>query len=59
MNNWQSKRIIELVEAIMARKSAKTFERETIADLGYIKMYAKELADQLQAEIELQAGEDL
>lgn len=41
--DYNAQRIIELVEAIMARRSAKALHKETIADLGYIKLYAAKL----------------
>jgi hypothetical protein len=36
---WETKRIIELVEAIMRRDEC--LSKETVADLGYIKEYAR------------------
>ena len=41
MNNINTTRIIELVDGILERPCANNFDATTIADLGYIKMYAK------------------
>jgi hypothetical protein len=50
MNSYPAHRIVELIQQVVARRAFKQLDETSQADLAYIKLYAENIAKEIERE---------